>query len=132
NLLGYRTRKFYKKLASRQNCILVEASVASNMMIPLFDGVVICTGSVGFEAALRGVPVYSDCEPFHLPATHVMPLSRLSTSSPAPIPPAPPLAGERNQLIDRLLQGLIPGRFVNDGGWNGESEADLKAGRLMA
>lgn len=132
NLLGYRSANFYRFLAERPNCILIAPEVSSNIILPLFDAVVICTGSVGLEAALRGVPVFSDCEPFHLPASHVIPLSKLATLNINPILPIDPNNVDRNYLVNRLLQGLLPGRFVNDGSWDAKRISDVEAGRAMA
>lgn len=132
NLLGYRTRRFYEELGRRENCRLVSPRVPSNVLLPLFDGVVICTGSVGVEAAIRGVQVFSDCRPFHLPATDVLPLARLSSLSDKSGRPVNRDRADRSYIIQRLLEGLLPGRFVNDGSWKKDSDEDRQAGLQMA
>ena len=114
NVLGNRTTDFYKRLQERRNCILISPEFASNTLIDMCDGVVICTGTVGFEAALRGLTVYSDSAPFHLEKKNISSLAALSGSFP------------RHQSVNEteamlmtkyLLEGLLPGRFINDGTW---------------
>lgn len=115
NVLGNRTKGFYKRLQERKNCILISPEFASNALIDMCDGVVICTGTVGFEAALRGLTVYSDSAPFHLENKNILSVNELDSSS-----IGNHAVGESDAMvmIKYLLEGLLPGNFINDGSWN--------------
>lgn len=116
NVLGFRSPHFYERLANFDNAILIDPNMPSNRLIDMCDGVVICTGTVGFEAALRGSPVYTDSKPFHLPENVALPLEELAI----------PCGARQNNrltqqsLIRYVLEGLLPGHFVNDGSWRSD------------
>ena len=114
NLLGYRSPGFYQRLANCDNAVLVDSEVPANSLIEICDGVVICTGTVGFEAALRGLPVYTDSHPFHLPQNIVRPLEELAK----PCPARQSNSTASQSLIRHVLEGLLPGHFRNDGSWD--------------
>lgn len=127
NVLGNRTKGFYKRLREKENCILIAPEFASNALIDMCDGVVICTGTVGFEAALRGLSVFSDSAPFHLEPRNTHSLASLASSSPKnePVDEAQALA-----MTKYLLEGLLPGRFINNGTWkkNDPSHIEVNTG----
>ena len=118
NVIGQRTRGFYKALQdfhTNNKCVLVDAHVNSNLLLSVTDGLLLCTGSVGFEAALRGIPVYTDSSPFHLCASICHPISEL-------------LAGDlqnrkimlhndKIEMVEFLLSAMFKGVFINDGTW---------------
>lgn len=117
NVLGSRTAGFYRSLSERKNCVLVAADISSNELLGLSDAVVICTGTVGFEAALRGVPVFSDSSPFHLNSDRVRPLAELTQFIAAPSGHEKVTREAAADMVRYLLEGLLPGRFINDGTW---------------
>lgn len=117
NLLGFRTRGFYKRLAAEPNCVVASPKVASNDLVELCDGVVVCTGTAGFEAALRGKPVFSDSKPYYLPEETLRPLVALQ--DPLPVVEMPP---ERQRAIVAFMLGsILPGRFINNGSWSADN-----------
>ncbi|WP_417592037.1 hypothetical protein [Parasphingorhabdus sp.] len=113
NLLGFRSPGFYRRLAECSNAILVDAGVSANQLIQISDGVIICTGTVGFEAALRGLPVYTNSAPFHLPDNVALPLEELAK----PCPARQNNITVQKLMIRHVLEGLLPGEFINDGSW---------------
>ncbi len=113
NVLGFRTPHFYERLASFDHAVLIDPGMSANTLIDMCDGVVICTGTVGFEAALRGSPVYTDSKPFHLPHNFALPLEELAK----PCPSRQSDVTAQQVLIRHVLEGLLPGHFVNDGSW---------------
>ena len=114
NVLGQRSMGFYKKLVRHDNVVLISPSASSNSILEMCDGVLICTGTVGFEAALRGVRVYSDSQPFHLPTTSVSNLATLTDRFPLKQPDTV----SPETLVRYVLEGLLSGQFINDGTWN--------------
>ena len=113
NLLGFRTPGFYRRLESQPNCILIAPQVPSNHVVDLSDAMALCTGSAGFEAALRGVPVYSDSDPYYLQPGQMHPLAALADD----IPARQVEAADQAKMMRYLLEGLLPGRFLNNGTW---------------
>lgn len=113
NVLGFRSPGFYRRLMDSKNAVLIDPAIASNSMLNLSDAILLCTGTVGFEAALRGVPVYSDSGPFHLPEDAVLPISTLASQQPVRY-----VSPERQDVLVRYaLEGVLPGKFINDGTW---------------
>lgn len=117
NLLGFRSRGFYKRLAKEPNCVIAAPKIASNDLVELCDGVVVCTGTAGFEAALRGKPVYSDSNPYYLPVGELRPLSALQDD----LPNAATTPEQQRAMVAFMLGGTLPGRFLNDGTWSAEN-----------
>lgn len=113
NLLGFRSKRFYSRLEAASNAVMISPDVSSNGLLELCDGVLAATGTVGFEAALRGVPVYSDSRPFHLPPDTVYSISQLDT----PIPVKNVTLEQQRALLRYVLESVLPGHFVNDGTW---------------
>lgn len=131
NVLGNRTRGFYKKLASHKACRLIDADCNSNLLIAICDGVLICTGTVGFEAALRGKPVYSDTVPFHLPASELLPLEFIKGSALKHQPDGMETKFCSNDLLKYLLEGLLPGSFINDGSWSSDNIEHKESNKII-
>ena len=115
NILGMRGVGFYKTLEKSLACTLVPIEEDSNAILAACDGVLICTGTVGFEAALRGIPVYSDTIPFHLSSDDILPISDLGTGPNARVQIS---KKDQNRLVKNLLEGLLQGQFRNDGSWD--------------
>ncbi|MDC1422798.1 capsular biosynthesis protein [Gammaproteobacteria bacterium] len=114
NLLGFRSRDFYARLENVSNAVMISPGVSSNALLELSDGVLAATGTVGFEAALRGVPVYSDSRPFHLPPDTIYNISQLNS----PIPAKKIALEQQLVLLRYALESVLPGYFINDGTWN--------------
>ena len=117
NLLGYRSRGFYSRLEAEPNCIMVAPKVPSNDLVSLSRGVLVCTGTAGFEAALRGKPVLSDSEPYYASAGDLLPVAALDGD----LPPQVEDPARQRRLIAHLLRGILPGRFLNNGTWSADN-----------
>ena len=122
NVLGFRSPGFYDRLKSRENCIMIATETASNKVLEVCNATLVCTGTVGFEASMRGVPVYSDNSIWHLPQGTVRPLNTLAELS------SESRVDSRNceGLVRNLLIGLLPGDLVNDGSWQQDNPNDVK------
>lgn len=62
--VGFRAAKFYSDILSNKNVVLIPSKVPTNFVIEQCDIVGIWTGTVGFEAAIRGKPVISITKPY--------------------------------------------------------------------
>jgi hypothetical protein len=117
NVFGFRTPGFYDELRQITNVVLVNPEVSSNDLLQICDSVLVCTGTVGFEALVRGKPVFSSSEPFYAESSALSSLDdevgdcHVYSSS---------------ELVEYLLSGFLPGTFNNDGSWS----KDLKSGKL--
>lgn len=129
NVLGFRSRGFYEQLSKRSNCVLVSTEISSNALLDFCDAVVICTGTVGFEAALRGIPVFSDSQPYHLPRSSVKPINELANLTSLNKSTNPP---KINDIMEYLMNGLLKGNLINDGSWNPNNTRHIKENLIIA
>lgn len=133
NISNLRSRSFYRNLKRRRNALVVDASISSNQMIDGVEAVVICTGSVGFEALLRGRPVLSDCEPFHTPKSMQNPIKLLDRSGALEALESDFMGVEHKRaLIRHHLAGLLPGAFRNDGSWDRDHALHISETKKLA
>lgn len=112
--LGLRPRGFYERLRRYRNVVFVPTAVHSNDVIEACDAVVVWTGTVGFEAALRGKRVMHFGEPFYAsgrrfwgvpkPADLAAVLAEMLAGEPGPIERA-----EQRQLVAHVLSGCLAG-----------------------
>lgn len=129
NLLGYRSRGFYRRLQAEQNCVIASPSMPSNDLVGLCDGVLVCTGTAGFEAALRGKPVLSDSAPYYAPPGTLLAVATLDGGK---LPATDPDPARQRALIGHVLRGTLPGRFVNDGSWSADKPQHVAWSETMA
>lgn len=128
NLLGYRSPGFYKKLQAEPNCILAAPRVPSNDLVAMCQSVLVCTGTAGFEAMLRGKPVISESEPYYAPSGELFPLAFLDGK----FQEASTDPERQNILIEYVLQCMLPGRFLNSGTWSAKNPEHLAWSSEMA
>ena len=115
NVVGFRTAGFYKRLAAIPGCSMVHHKVNSNQILKACDGVVVCTGSVGFEAFLRGKPVFTSSEIFYDEKNYAHGLEELIKSG---LMSAASDDSVRTGAVEGLLKCVAPGKFINDGTWS--------------
>ena len=63
--IGVRNPRFYNQLKSIRGVSMLDSGTSSNSLLEEVAAVLVCTGSVGCEAALRGVPVIALAEPYY-------------------------------------------------------------------
>lgn len=130
-VFGDRPRGFYRKLARDPRITVIPTHIRSNYIIEQVDSVLVWTGSVGFEAALRGKAVFTMCEPYYKSGMrfysdrgsasseqlieHVQKCKRHKVSE-----------AEQRELVGELLRQLFTGRFKNDGTWRSSNPSDVK------
>lgn len=64
-MMGLREPGFVTSLKQFPNCVLVPPTVNSNLLLPDCDAVLLWTGTVGIEAAIRNKPVVTVGEPYY-------------------------------------------------------------------
>lgn len=123
NVLGYRRRSFYRRIRSCANAVFVSPAVPSSAILEQCDGVMNCTSTVGMEAVLRGVPVFTDSAPYHSRPSDLRPISDLANfnrtvlASPSPI--------QVRNMAAYCLKSLLPGRLYYDQSWNDGGEGEV-------
>lgn len=123
NVFGFRTPGFYNELRKIRNLLLVNPEVSSNQLLQICDSVLVCTGTVGFEALLRGKPVFSSAKPFYAEADRFGVLGDTFTHC---------SLGDPRDLVEYLLSGFLPGTFINDGSWSESRHSSYGYNSLVA
>jgi hypothetical protein len=115
NVLGFRRPGFYNKLLAIENLVLVNPEVSSNELLEICAAVLVCTGTVGFEALLRNKPVISTSDPFYASSNEFLSLgSELNQT----------LGNDPRELVEYLISGCSPGVFINNGSWDKRKHRD--------
>lgn len=143
SMLGLRHPSLYRALCDIPRVHICKTHTPSNEVISLTDGVLVWTGTAGFEAALRGKPVLRVCDPYYLRGMHPTRTMLVDPrSSPDQVAKFVSETGgslpesAKQLLVATLLEGLLPSSATF--GWaqstpNAEQEewaADL--GRQLA
>jgi hypothetical protein len=137
SVMGSRPFGFYRRLATDKRVTIVPTYTSSNEVLAVADAVLVWTGSVGFEAALRGKSVICLGEPYYRSGSRFLKISP-STSSDVidahikQVKSQPVTSEEQNQLIGHLVAQLFTGNFKNNGTWSDHSENDLSDCEVMA
>lgn len=122
NVLGYRNPKLYRLLQKNSHVVFVPTAVNSHELIEAADAILVWTGSVGFEAAIRGKPVLTTCKPYY----RVGPMFKdvdISTTAHEiknfiSTVPAHNIDEIQQELIKHVLSGALPGQYIIDGTWS--------------
>tara|TARA_B110000196_G_C21072504_1_gene628242 strand:- start:132 stop:1262 length:1131 start_codon:yes stop_codon:yes gene_type:complete len=121
NVLGFRSRDFYKKLGALDNVVLVSPEIPSNEILDISDAVVVCTGTVGLEALLRGKVVFSDSSPFYAKLDKFRPCAAISEFVSVSLNQNDS-DSDSDSLVRYVLGGFSRGVFLNDGSWKKGNE----------
>lgn len=115
-MFGRRPSSFYESFANLPRVDLVDWRVDSNEVLPIADVVLVWTGTVGVEAAVRGKPVVTVGQPYYAAGSAFIPadpserfigiVNQVRKAAKVEI-------DEENRLIpvDKLLRGCLPGKF---------------------
>lgn len=135
-VIGFRKPGFYRALERLDFVTICPTSVMSQQCIAASDAVLVWTGSVGFEAALRGKPVLTTCEPYYASGTRFFKIgfdtpsaeiARFIDGGRA----VPLTETERVVMVRHLLAGAFAGRFQNDGSFSPDRAADVAAAAAL-
>lgn len=136
SVLGARTSYVYKRLSSYSNVTIVPTYCNSNNILNNVDSVLVWTGTIGFEAALRGLPVFTLGEPYYccndffkmLNVDHFIEREVLSYIQEHEVVD---IKERQNLLLKHLRSLLLPGKFKNDGTWSQSNEDDIRDAKIM-
>lgn len=137
SVVGARDASIYRKLNLFKNVSFVPTSMNSNDIILSVDAVLVWTGTIGFEAAIRGKPVFTLGEPYY----EMGPLFskfNFTYDQCSDIRQSISLMkdqyNEKNidALFVNLSNQLLKGNFKNNGSWNVDSDIDVADTQDMA
>ena len=130
NVLGLRAPSVYHELSNLENVTLLPLRENSNEIIEISDAVMVWTGTVGFEAALRGKPVLTVCKPYYVSGKQFKMVSADTLSQEIKKFIKENSGGvsyeEKKELVSHLLSGLVPGNFANNASWSGSDDHDIQ------
>jgi hypothetical protein len=126
NVLGGRNPKLYDELNDIKGVFLCETYANSNDLVSISDAVLVWTGSVGFEAALRGKPVLTMTEPYYMCGDRfkMIDLNTDLDEINSYIINIKNSVVEPSYMVKNLLQGLALGRYKNDHSWSSNDRDD--------
>lgn len=121
-VVGLREYSLYRALARHADVIMVPPQVRASELLAYCTTVLVWTGTVGFEAALRGVPVIHLGYPFYVSGRlfyGVESMDRLSDVMEDVRAAMPGISGEEQaDMIRHVLSGVLPGE-LRETDWNG-------------
>ncbi|WP_172149235.1 capsular polysaccharide export protein, LipB/KpsS family [Pseudomonas tumuqii] len=137
SVMASRPLGFYRRLAADKRVTVVPTYTASNEVLAVADAVLVWTGSVGFEAALRGKSVICLGNPYYLYGSRFLKINPATDSNVIyahiqQVKSRPVTSVEQDELIEHLAAQLFPGHFKNNGTWSEHSEKDLTDCKAMA
>ncbi|MCL6272038.1 hypothetical protein M3P05_19125 [Sansalvadorimonas sp. 2012CJ34-2] len=123
NVVGYRSSDFYSKLEHLENVVFCPPEVASNSLKSSYDAVLVWTGTVGFECAIRGLPVLCYSHPYYFPSENFYQhINSKTTSSEIReyIDQHPKSISQesKEQLARHVLSCIDYGKLMVDGSWS--------------
>ena len=137
---GYRKPSFYRRIEQMPEVTMCPTERTSQECIAVVDAVLVWTGSVGFEAALRGKPVLMTCHPYYAFGPWFKHIT-LDTSPEeieafvADLGRQAITVEQQRAIVRHLAAGMSPGRFQNDGTFSLASPRDVsdaqQLGRLV-
>lgn len=136
NVIGVRNPNLYKKLYNMNNVIIAPIKVCSNFLVDLCSAVLVWTGSVGLEAALRGNPVFVISDVYYLHGNNFKKVS-LETPNNELIKFIQEV--EKNslddigkvELVSHVLSGLFPGNYINNASWSETNSKNIDDAKLI-
>ncbi len=130
NVIGIRNSSLYRKLSKIEGVVICPTYEDSNYIVDLCDAVLVWTGSVGFEAALRSKPVITVCNPYYAIGDQFLRLYN-NTSSEEILSFIKDRSKsisheEKSALVSHVLAGLLPGKYINDASWDSSNTNDVQ------
>ena len=130
NVIGIRNSSLYRKLSKIEGVVICPVYEDSNYIVDLCDAALVWTGSVGFEAALRGKPVITVCNPYYAIGDQFLRLYNNTSSEEILSFIKDRSKGisheEKSALVSHVLSGLLPGKYINNASWDSGNESDIQ------
>jgi hypothetical protein len=130
SVLGSRPAIFYKKLQDDRRVVIAPTYTPSNYILDHVDGVIVLTGSVGFEGMLRGKAVFGFANPYYASGSRFL---RINIKTPSSVilqhlqycSSTPITKDEQIAMLEKLGNSLYKGDFKNDKTWSINSEESI-------
>ncbi len=128
---GFRKPSFYSAIERANSSFIVcPTAVSAQECVAASDAVLVWTGSVGFEAALRGKPVLTTCTPYYASGSRFKKVTLTTNNSEISdfirnVSAAPITIEEQITMVRNLLCGIIAGTFKNDGKFDKFNQNDI-------
>lgn len=116
-IVGMRDYRLYKAISQHHNVIIIPPQLRANAIIPMCNCIFVWTGTVGFEAALRGIPVIHTGYPYYVSGDHFYGVKK--------IPDLPEVIDhvmnahrfhvsndEQLAMVEFVLSGCLPGNLL--------------------
>lgn len=128
NVLGLRNPSLYDQLNEIDGVFFCETFSGSNDLVGISDAVLVWTGSVGFEAALRGKPVLTMTEPYYMSGDRfkLIDLNTCTKDINDFIKSTKDIPIDHRSMIKYVLHGLAPGKYKNDFSWSASNKSDVE------
>jgi hypothetical protein len=128
-VLGFRRPDVYREMRSIPNVVLVPTTCRAQECIEASEAVLVWTGSVGFEAALRGKPVLCLGKPYFASGPMFRDISSTLTDEDLAFVEEVQQQSLSDQqamnMVRHVLGGMYAGRFQNDGTFNPQRQTDV-------
>lgn len=135
NVLGFRNPRLYKKLQQRENVTLCPTDINSNEILDIYSAVLVWTGTVGFEAALRSKPVIMLATPYYYNGSDRFKVIDLRTSADEIeqyLANFKAITHEQKySLVKYILSGVVAGKFQVDGSWSESNNKEVEEANLL-
>ena len=131
--LGLRNPSFIKKVNSllSDDIFCIPSNIPSNYVVQKTNAVLVWTGSVGFEAAYRGKPVFTMGDPYYASGRFFCKVNLETSLSKfenfiIDCENKPMKDTEKKELVKNLLSGFIKGFFRNDASYDKANKNHVK------
>lgn len=114
NAQGLRTPRLYDRLKKFENVVFAPTTTPVQQVMNHVDAVLTWTGTVGFQAALRGMPVFNFCRAYYIAGRFFKVIdlteSAESITNHIELVSSQPISEtDKINLIAHTLSGLLPG-----------------------
>lgn len=137
NIMGFRPPGFYKKIKHDNRVNVIPTYVNSNLVLNKIDCVLVWTGSVGFDALIRGIPVISFCNPYYASSNRFLKIDQ-KTSSKKILQHMTRFnktnfkKKEALKITEYMAKQLLNGNYKYHVDWSYKNINDLKDIKIMA
>ena len=137
DVIAFRPKSFYSKITKDKRITLIPTNINSNSIINKIDGVVIWTGTVGFDSLIRGKAVFGLATPFFANGKRFMKIN-LKTKIKKMIDHLnyckknKILNSEQRKSFDFVAKQLYKGKYKFHKEWSSSNSTDINDIKQMA
>lgn len=137
NIVGYRPSKFYDKIKNDRRITIIPTFENSNYILEKIDCVLVWTGTVGFEALIRGIPILTFGKPYYASGKRFLKInqktsSRIILNHINKFSKKKIKKNESLKIIRYMARQLFKGNYKYHGDWSNKNINDLKDIKIMS